>query len=254
MKIRTLIIDDEEAGRQTLKGYLTEYCPEIYIIKLVDSIQATIQAIKNHKPDLLFLDINLYGEESGFDIYDYLMDFKPEIIFVSAHEEHILKAFRKEAHDFLPKPVVISDLQKAVARVKQKIDARRRNEIIEKLSIQFLKFPIRKNPTTVKYVSLQQIIMIKAEGGLTNVYYEHENGEVKNDFILDSLKAIEEWLPKGIFFRSHNTFIVSLLHLQQFKSQNRKGKLLLTNNLVADVSQYKKKDFLDRSRKLFGIQ
>ncbi|MGB0177080.1 MAG: LytR/AlgR family response regulator transcription factor, partial [Owenweeksia sp.] len=87
--IQVVIIDDEENSRESLKGKLDLFCPEVEISAEADSVKDGIAAITSHKPDAVFLDIKLAGE-SGFDILDEVAknkDLNPEIVFITAHDE-----------------------------------------------------------------------------------------------------------------------------------------------------------------------
>ena len=136
--LQALIIDDESNSREALKGKLNLFCPEIEITGEVENVADAIKACEINKPDLLFLDINLAGED-GFEILERLNQTGgrlPEVIFITAHDEHAIRAIKFSAADYLLKPIDPEELVKAVRKVeaKKEIDpAPKLNTLIENI-------------------------------------------------------------------------------------------------------------------------
>ena len=118
--IRTIIIDDEEDGRNGLKIALKKYCPEIDIQHICESPEEGLDVIKKSKPDLVFLDVQM-PNMSGFDLLQQVAPVGFEVIFVTAHDQYAIKAIKFSALDYLLKPVDIQDLMHAVKKVKERI-------------------------------------------------------------------------------------------------------------------------------------
>ncbi len=122
--LKALIIDDEKNSRESLKGKLDLFCPEIEVKGEVETVAKAVEFCENNRPDLLFLDINLAGE-NGFDILEQLHAGEirmPEIIFITAHDEYAIKAIKFSAADYLLKPIDPEELVKAVRKVEAKKD------------------------------------------------------------------------------------------------------------------------------------
>ncbi|PHK16695.1 LytTR family two component system response regulatory protein, partial [Nostoc linckia z15] len=120
--ITALLIDDDSNLRSGMKGLLERYAPGITILGEADSVKAGIKAIEQHRPDVIFLDIQL-GDGTGFDILEQLSAgtgrFASHVVFITAHEQYALKAFRFSALDYLLKPVDPEDLKKVVEKIRK---------------------------------------------------------------------------------------------------------------------------------------
>ena len=130
-KLRTIIVDDEESGRQTLKNFISKYCSEIEIVAEADGVVSGIGQIILQTPDLVFLDIRMH-DGSGFDLLEKLPSRSFSVIFVTSHDNFAIQAFRFAAVDYLLKPVDPDQLVDAVRRVKI---ASLQNEIESKLDV-----------------------------------------------------------------------------------------------------------------------
>ena len=122
--LKALIIDDEANSRDALKGKLDLFCPEIEVVGEAENIDQALEAAQNLNPDILFLDINLSGED-GFQLLERLReiaDRMPEIIFITAHDEYAIKAIKFSAADYLLKPIDPEELVKAVRKIEAKKD------------------------------------------------------------------------------------------------------------------------------------
>ena len=119
-KIRTLIVDDEPLARDKLRMFL-ERDPEIDIIgECVDGLHA-VALIEESSPDLLFLDIQMPGKD-GFEVLRTVgVDRVAAVIFVTAYDEHALRAFEYHALDYLLKPFAATRFQDALTRAKAQI-------------------------------------------------------------------------------------------------------------------------------------
>ncbi|MCH5718328.1 LytR/AlgR family response regulator transcription factor [Niabella hibiscisoli] len=114
-----IIIDDEATARESLKGLLAIFCPEVRVTYMLDSYKAGLDVLQTTTPDIVFLDVSL-GKETGFDLLDVLVNKSTAVIFVTASEQHSLRAFDYAATDYLLKPVSGLRLQKAVEKVTRK--------------------------------------------------------------------------------------------------------------------------------------
>jgi two-component system LytT family response regulator len=136
--LQALIIDDEQNSREALKGKLDLFCPELEITGEAENVSEALKTYEEQKPDLLFLDINLAGED-GFEILERLKEANarmPEVIFITAHDEHAIRAIKFSAADYLLKPIDPEELVKAVRKVEAKKDidpAPKLNTLIENI-------------------------------------------------------------------------------------------------------------------------
>ncbi|MCH5685369.1 response regulator [Niabella sp. W65] len=145
-----IIIDDEVTARESLKDLLAIFCPGVRVTHMVESYEAAFELLQSTTPEIVFLDINL-GKETGFDLLDMLVNKPTAIVFVTASEQHSLKAFDYAATDYLLKPVSGLRLQKAVEKVALK------NTRWIKSEIEDLKNAITSEKKTVKgFTSAQE--------------------------------------------------------------------------------------------------
>src|SRR5215467_3565824 len=125
--LRSVIIDDEPKNVRILRSMLAEFCPQVNIVAEAGNANQGIESIQTTKPDLVFLDIEMpYG--SAFDMLDKLYPVNFEIIFVTAFNSYMLKAFKYSALDYLLKPVNIEELKAAVSKAAEKISFKNFNK------------------------------------------------------------------------------------------------------------------------------
>ena len=115
--MRALLVDDERLARAELTRLLDKF-PEIEIVSEASNGEEAIGLIEEHKPDLVFLDVQMPGM-TGFEVLEHL-HVVPNIIFVTAYDEYALKAFEVNALDYVLKPIELSRLEKAIEKVNSK--------------------------------------------------------------------------------------------------------------------------------------
>ena len=120
MAIRTIIIDDEQNARENLKLILDDFCPDLEVVGEAGSADEARTLIADLNPDLLFLDINMPGED-GFELIESIENKTFSVIFITAHNQFALKALKAGAIDYIEKPIDIEALQVAVAKVEDNI-------------------------------------------------------------------------------------------------------------------------------------
>ena len=132
MTIRTILVDDEPLAIQGLELRLQGH-DDVEIIDKCQNGREAIRAIKTHKPDLVFLDIQMPGFD-GFSVVQGLMDVEPPLfVFVTAYSDHALRAFEANAVDYLMKPVDEARLADTLQRVRERLSEKRGVEEVEKL-------------------------------------------------------------------------------------------------------------------------
>src|SRR5438034_1348692 len=129
--IRTVLVDDEFDSIHVLKNLLQIHCPEVEIVGEADGVSTALQVIKKSLPDLLLLDIAM-NNENAFDLLNALNSVHFQVIFVTAWDNHAIRAFKYSAVDYLLKPVDGDDLHKAIEKVTQKSHEK---EIIENIKV-----------------------------------------------------------------------------------------------------------------------
>ena len=119
--IKILLIDDEKNNRIVLKAMIQNNFPSFRFFFGADSIETALQIIKSEEPELVFLDVQLRNE-SGFDLLQQLTQIKFQVIFVTAHDNFAVKAFRFNAADYLLKPILATELTDAIEKAIKRLN------------------------------------------------------------------------------------------------------------------------------------
>jgi len=196
--LSALIVDDERLARMELISMLTHF-ENINVVGEADGVDMAIEQIEKHKPDLIFLDIQMPGK-SGFDLLDNI-ELDAKIIFVTAYDEYAIRAFEVNALDYLPKPVSQERLTKTVERIIS-------NSPNRQLSSKKLKYTDRlflEFGTKIRFLKISEITFITAEGDYSMVnLFDGTQGLVSK-----SMKEWEERLPINFFCRIHRSSIIN---------------------------------------------
>ena len=115
---RALIIDDIENSRITLAHDLKQYCPQVQVVGEADGVKSALEAIREKRPDVIFLDIEM-GDGTGFDVLTQVKEINFHIIFTTALDSYGIKAIKFSALDYLLKPIDPDELVKAVAKLEE---------------------------------------------------------------------------------------------------------------------------------------
>lgn len=209
VKLRALIVDDEYPARQELRYMLKEF-KNIEIVGEAANANEALALIKALEYHILFLDIAMPGM-SGLELGAAIQELphKPRVIFISAYDDHALKAFEVNAVDYILKPVEEQRLRKAVDKViksyqqdAEKEDKGTPPEIPSQIKIN--RIPAEKLGKTV-LIDMADIFYAFTEND--NVYIKSYNDKLLTRF---TLKELEARLDTSLFFRSHRCFLVNL--------------------------------------------
>ena len=171
---RTIIIDDERLAREELKSLLKDY-HEIEIIDEAKNGEEGIQKIKELKPDLIFLDINMPGL-NGFEMIKHL-DEIPRVIFVTAYDEYALKAFEVSALDYILKPVDPIRLKEGIQKLSsieddfvssQQLLITRKDRVLNTSDRVFI-----KDGEKCWFIELSKVRMLESDGNYVKVYFDN---------------------------------------------------------------------------------
>lgn len=242
--LHALIIDDEENGLISLELLIKKYTPEIKLIGKTSDPKEGVQLINKHKPDIIFLDINMPGM-NGFEVLDALEHRKFSLIFTTAHEEYALKAIKNNAIDYLLKPIAGEDLKLAV----QKVMSSEKSEEPYKAAIKLLKelsgdkeikisIPVKDG---IRVVNAEEIIYIEANSNHAIVLLSDKSKHEVNK----SLKEFEMQLCDGStrFIRLHNSFVINVNHVTRYLPEEG-GYAVLADEKTIPISKTKKDEFL----------
>lgn len=250
--MKAIIIDDELSGREVLKKLLEKNCPDVDIRKMSNSIETGLLAIKEVKPHLVFLDIQM-PNGSGFDLLNKLDKIDFEIIFVTAHDDYAIRAFKYSAVDYLLKPLKVTELVDAVKKAKGRIDSNHKKDnlvfLTEKMN-QGKKNILNNKlllPTLGGYhiTDVAEIAYCKSDSNYTHFHFI----DGKSILVSKTLKEFETILLEHNFFRIHRSFIINLNYIAKYH-KGKGGEVVMKDGAILEVSREKKEEFL----KLFSIQ
>ena len=257
MSIRTILVDDEPLATQGLQLRLQAH-EDVEIVATAANGREAIRQIKTHKPDLVFLDIQMPGFD-GFSVIQGLMDIEPPLfVFVTAFGEHALRAFDAQAVDYLMKPVDEDRLAATMDRVRQRLSEKRSAEESERLkealaehapeaAEELAEATPDAAPAANRY---EKMINIKDQGQIFRVdvdtieridaagdYMCIQTGE--NTLILrETMKDLEKRLDPRRFQRVHRSTIVNLDLVRQVKPHtNGECFLVLDSGAQVKVSR-----------------
>ncbi len=242
--ITAILIDDDANLRNGMKSFLARYAPEISIIGEADSVESGVETMQKLNPQVVFLDIQL-GDGTGFDILEQLAakvgKVTSNIVFITAHEQYAIKAFRFSALDFLLKPVDPEELQKVVEKLKKVLD---KND--NYAHIDLLLENIRKKVDNFKRIALStsdgihlfeisDIIRCESEDNYTKFYIKNN----KPVLISKTLKEYEDLLTEHGFERIHQSHLINLSYLKSYIKKDG-GYVIMADNSNLPISQRKK--------------
>lgn len=223
--ISAVIIDDEPKAVKSLSTLLQWYCEdEVEVIGDANDIVAGQALIKEKQPQLVFLDVEI-GKDNGFMLLEKIRKMEEEVfvIFTTGHSEYAINAIRKDAFDYLMKPVDPEDLQKAVQRLKKRLEQPSKpvKEEAPLNSETSLSLPMQDQ---VRVCKLSEILRCESERNYTRFYLVDGSALL----VSRNLGSYEELLVRNNFFRPHKSHVINLAHLKSYIRQD--GGYLLMND------------------------
>ena len=244
--LKAVIVEDEEASRETLKNYLNKYCETVEVVEMADSVKTGLTAIKAHNPDVVFLDIEMpYG--NAFDLLDSLDDIEFEIIFVTAYRDYAIKALNLSAAYYILKPIDIDELVAAVDKISAKKKAGDENfhtkilmDNLKSNAIQHKKI-VLPQMDGFEVINVNEIVRAEANDNYTNFYLT--NGS--KYLVSKTLKHFDDLLSDFDFIRIHKSHLVNLQYITKY-IKGKGGQVRMSDDSIVDVSPTRKKELLER--------
>ncbi len=209
--INCIIIDDERRAREAFKGIVNRYFKDkLKIFELCDSVESGVRAINKHKPDIVFLDIEMPGE-NGFKIFEYFKTLDFEVIFTTAFNQYAINAIKYSALDYILKPINIMDLKDALKKYTSKEKKKIHQEKIEVLISNMNMGDLIKCKVALPTLSgyqmekVNNIVFCEADTNYTKIYLTTG----KRFLVSKTLKIVENLLPKEVFFRIHKSYLIA---------------------------------------------
>lgn len=234
--ISIAVIDDESKARDTIINILALSDQNLKIIGEADSVQSGFELITRQHPDLVLLDINLM-DGTGFDLLKKFEKISFKVIFITAHEEHAIKAFKFSALDYILKPLTAGELLNAVEKV---IDLKQKEETELKLSaflsnLDKIKKIVLKTAESIHIVQVKNIIRCEADVNYTTFFLDNDDKLV----VSKTLKEYSELLEPSGFYRTHQSHLVNLDHILRY-DKTEGGHLVMADESIVPVSSRKR--------------
>jgi two-component system LytT family response regulator len=237
--LRIVLVDDDSTIRENLKTMLSMYSPQSVVIAEADGVRAGLVCIKEHKPDLVLLDVEM-KDGTGFDLL-YLygqLDFK--VIFVTGHDAYAIRAFKISAIDYILKPVDPTELMAALKKAEGITDGREQQVRVANLvqntregsSNQKI---VLKDAETVYLVAVKDIIRCESETNYTRFYLT--DGRVV--MVSKTLKEYDTLFDGQNFFRAHQSHLINMLHFDRYEKKDG-GTVFMKDGSALPVAIRKK--------------
>lgn len=246
LRIRTLIVDDEQLARERLLSLL-EGDPDIEIIGECSSGKEAIAAIKTESPDLVFLDVQM-PEGDGFEVLESI-DFHtmPIVVFVTAYDQYAIQAFDVHALDYLLKPFDQNRFERALIRAKSEVVLRNNTNVNQKLLSMLehieshkknLDRILVKSSGKVFFLKFDEIDWVESAGNYVKLHVGTES-----HLLRETMSEMGRKLGNDKFVRIHRTVIVNLDRIKELQPWfNGEYIVILNNGTKLTASRgYKKK-------------
>lgn len=244
--ITCIIIDDEKPAREFLTKLIHQYFGQkLVVLEAVESVEKGVEAINKMHPELIFLDIEMKGED-GFQLFKYFDNVFFDIIFTTAHKDYAIDAIKHAAIDYLLKPINFVDMNEAIKRLERKQTAstnqQRISALLENLNTDSSQFNKIAIPTSTGY-ELEKVSNILYCEGFDN-YAKIITLQGKEIVITKTLKYLEETLPNNVFIRIHKSTLVNLNHVASY-SRVDGYSVIMANGKQLDVSFRKNENLIN---------
>jgi two-component system LytT family response regulator len=247
--IRAIIVDDEPLAREKVQLFAGSE-PDIEIVAQCGNGQEAIDAYHRHKPDLLFLDIQM-PEINGFDVLQHLQAHLPlpGIIFITAYDEFALRAFEFHALDYLLKPYDRERFSKAVSHARDAIGSRPQSEITAQ-QIRTLLESIKQSPAKLErlivktngriiFLRIEEIDWMEAAGNYVKLHVGSETHLMR-----ETMNKLEEQLNPQQFIRIHRSTIINIAKIKELQPYfNGEYTVTLQNNTTVILSRGYRESF-----------
>ena len=238
--IKAVLVDDELHCIKTLRYEIEQRCPNVEIVATFSDAEQGRDAVIEHTPDLLFLDVEM-PKLNGFELLKQLearMKRMPMVVFTTAYDNFAVEAFKVNAVDYLMKPILGDDLK----RVVDKVSTRLQEESPEQVTalLENIRDSIGRGQSRValptgegiEYVPTDSIVYCQSQGSYTRIV--RDGGPEL--LISRNLKYISDLLPEDRFLRVHNSFLVAADRIAKFVRQDG-GYLVMDNGDNVGVSR-----------------
>ena len=237
--IKAVVIDDEKNNLELIVNLLNLYCKNVDVCGTANSVETGYKLIFEQAPELIFLDVQMQ-DGTGFDLLKLFPKIGFKVIFVTAHQEFAIEAFKVSALDYLMKPVSPAHVIAAVAKAEELISQ-------EELNVKFQallnnvgkqngsrKKIILKTQERIYSVELHTIIRFESDGNYTKVFLSDGN----RIMVTKLIKEFDEMLAGDGFIRVHQSHLINPEYL--FFFEKTESMVVMKDKSKVPVSARKK--------------
>ncbi|KPM47647.1 LytR/AlgR family response regulator transcription factor [Jiulongibacter sediminis] len=221
----TIIVDDESHAIRTLQAQLVWTELPIEVMATATSVNVAREVLKKHQPDFLFLDVKM-PVKGGFDLFHEIDLSGIEVIFITAHDEFALKAFKHQAAGYLMKPVITDELRDLLEKLMQKRWPTERTQYL-----------LTDGKDGMTRIAFDEILYVKSDGPHSEIFMSDGKKVTLNKL----LKELEVQLGRQ-FYRLHHQYLVNLRKVAEV-SKGRNAEAVLYDGTKLPVSRSKKAEF-----------
>jgi two-component system LytT family response regulator len=239
MKLKAILVEDEQISRDILRNYLQKYCPNVDLLGEAGNIKEAQNLIEKHDLDMVFLDVEMpFG--NAFDLLEKVENRTFETIFVTAYDHYAIDALNNHAIYYLLKPISIDELIKAVnivTEIKQKENELQHHVLTPKTNSARGKITIPQQDG-FEVLDINDIVFCKADDNYTEIHLANSKKLVSK-----TLKYFEEVLRDHTFARIHKSYLVNVNKIIKYK-KGKGGSVIVSNGKEILVSASKKANLL----------
>lgn len=245
--MRAIIVEDEKMNIEKLEMLLAEYCPGVKIVGVAMTVDEAVVLISQTKPDMVFLDIEL-GSRTGFDLLSALGRYNFEVIFITAFDSYAIQAVKRQALDYILKPVKPAELVLAVEKAL--------NKAAEKSTADHLKVLFQKQPDDLivlpflkeyRYVRPGEIVRCESSKSYTTFHLASGEKLTATRLISD----YEEMLMSYHFIRCHQSHLVNHKFIRSLTKDDTISELVLKDDTKVPVARTRRaqvKNFIEQRK------
>lgn len=239
MKLKAIIVEDEQISREILRNYLNKYCPNVTLLGEASNIDEAYDLTQKHDLDLVFLDVEMpFG--NAFDLLEKVENRTFETVFVTAYDHYAIEALNNHASYYLLKPISIDELIKAVnivTEIKEKENELQHQVLTSKSNSVSGKITIPQQDG-FEVLDVNDIVFCKADDNYTEIHLANSKKLVSK-----TLKYFQVVLSDYTFARIHKSYLVNVNAITKYK-KGKGGSVVVSNGKEILVSASQKSNLL----------
>lgn len=241
--IHAVIVDDEPCFREMIRILLEDYFPDVKIVAEAEGVDEAVQAIEEHKPELVFLDIEIKGGPS-FHVLRKLKSYDFKLIFITAFNEFAVQAIKFSAIDYILKPINEFEFKAGVERAIQEIEKKEKPSPLDLLFTNMQgksdKKLVLRTAQDIHVVDIADIVRCEADNVYTTFYLKSDERIVVSKGLGEYVDLLESY---G-FVRPHQSHLVNLNYIKKLDKSDG-GFLILKDKSEIPVSVRRKQQIID---------